>query len=185
VAQSFCWKFPQMQRYCSISWLTRSDSPSVCGWKAVDSFCLIPSFLQSSCVTCATNCGPRSKIIAEGKPVCFHTLSKSSWLVLMAVIFLLQGERIIALLCQSMTVRILLYPFEVGRSVMKSIVMVSHIPCGISLGLSGTLTGGLIFVVWQTAHPLMYALTNSVIPGHQYSCVISSMVFHCPGWPIT
>jgi len=50
--------------------------------------------------------------------------------------------------------------------VIKSIVIVSHIPCGISLGLSGTLTGGLIFVVWQTAHPLMYALMNSVIPGH-------------------
>jgi len=64
---------------------------------------------------------------------------------------------------------------------MKSIVMVSHIPCGISLGLSGTLTGGLIFVVWQMAHPLMYALMNSVILGYQYSRVISSMVFHCPG----
>jgi len=107
-------------------------------------------------------------------------LSKSSWLVSTAVIFLLQGERMIALLCQSMTVRMLLYPFDVGRSVMKSIVMVSHIPYGISLGLSGTLTGGLIFVVWQTAHPLMYALTNSVILGHQYSCVINLMVFHCP-----
>jgi len=73
------------------------------------------------------------------------------------------------------------YPFEFGRSVMKSIVIVSHIPCGILLGLSGTLTGGLIFVVWQTAYPLMYALTNSVIPGHQYSHMISSMVFHCSG----
>ena len=28
-AQSSCWKFPQMHRYCSISWLTLSDSPSV------------------------------------------------------------------------------------------------------------------------------------------------------------
>jgi len=65
-----------------------------------------------------------------------------------------------------MIVRMLSYPFDVGRSVMKSIVMVSHIPCGISLGLSGTLTGSLIFVVWQIAHPLMYALTNSVILGY-------------------
>jgi len=147
VAQSSCWKFPQIRRYCSISWLTHSDSPSVCGWKVVDNFCLIPSFLQSSCVTCAANCGPRSKIIAAGKPVRFHTLSKSSWLVSTAVIFLLQGKRMIALLCQSTMVRMLSYPFDVGRSVIKSIVMVSHIPCGISLGLSGTLTGSLIFVV--------------------------------------
>jgi len=87
----------------------------------------------------------------------------------------------IALLCLSTMVRMLSYPFDVRRSVIKSIVMVSHIPCGILLGLSGTLTGGLIFVVWQMAHPLMYALMNSVIPGHQYSHVISSMVFHCPG----
>jgi hypothetical protein len=27
------------------------------------------------------------------------------------------------------------------------------------------LTGGCIFVVWHVAHPLMYALTKSVIPG--------------------
>jgi hypothetical protein len=27
------------------------------------------------------------------------------------------------------------------------------------------LTGGRIFVIWHVAHPLMYALTNSVIPG--------------------
>ena len=31
VAQLSCWKFPQIRRYCSISWFTRSDSPSVCG----------------------------------------------------------------------------------------------------------------------------------------------------------
>ena len=64
-----------------------------------------------------------------------------------------------------MTVRMLSYPFDVGRSVMKSIVIVSHGPSGISVGFSGTLTGGHIFVVWHVAYPLMYALTNSVIPG--------------------
>jgi hypothetical protein len=35
----------------------------------------------------------------------------------------------------------------VGRSVMKSIVIISHGPSGISLGFKGTLTGGHIFVV--------------------------------------
>jgi len=34
----------------------------------VDSFYLIPSFLQSSCVTWAANCGPQSKIMALGTP---------------------------------------------------------------------------------------------------------------------
>jgi len=36
---------------------------------------------------------------------------------------------------------------------MKSMVIVSHIPSGISLGLIGTLVGGCIFVVWHVAHP--------------------------------
>ena len=67
---------------------------------------------------------------------------------------------------------------------MKSMVIVSHIPLGISLGWIGTLVGGRIFVVWQIAHPHMYALTNSVIPGHQYSLESSSIVFHWPGCPI-
>ena len=150
----------------------------------MDNFCLIPSFLHSSCVTCAANCGPRSEIITAGNPVRFHTLSSSNWLVSIAVIFLFQGERIIALLFRSTTVRMLSYPLDVGRSVIKSIVMVSQSPCGISFGLIGTFTGGQILVVWQVAHPLMYALTNSVIPGHQYSHVMSSIVFHWPGCPI-
>ena len=71
----------------------------------------------------------------------------------------------IALLWWLTTVRILSYPFNVGRSMIKSIVIVSHGPSGILVGFSGTLTGGCIFVVWHVAHPLMYALTNSVIPG--------------------
>jgi hypothetical protein len=31
----------------------------------------------------------------------------------------------------------------------------------------------------------MYAFTNVVIPGHQKSLVINSMVFHSPGCPIS
>ena len=116
-------------------------------------------------MTCAANCGPLSEMMASGNPVRFHTLSSSSWLVCSAVMVLLQGDKIIALLCQSTTMRILSYPFDVGRSVMKSIVIVSHGLLGISLGFSGTLTGGLILVVWHVAHPLIYDLMNSVIPG--------------------
>ena len=136
-----------MHRYCSISWLTRLDSPSICGWKAVDSFCLIPSFLESSYVTCAANCGSWSKIITLGKPVHFQMLSTSNWLVCSAIMVLLQGDRIIALLGRSTTIRMLSYPFDVGRSVMKSMVIISYGPSGILVGFSGTLTGGHIFVV--------------------------------------
>ena len=60
---------------------------------------------------------------------------------------LLHGDKIIALLCQLTTIRILSYPLDVGRSVMKSIMMVSQGLLGISFSFSGTLTRGLILVV--------------------------------------
>jgi len=59
----------------------------------------------------------------------------------------------IALLWWLMTMRMLSYPCDTGRSTMKSMVIVSHIPSGILLGLIGTLVGGHIFVVWHVAHP--------------------------------
>ena len=65
----------------------------------MESFCLIPSFLQSSCVTCAANCGPLLEMMASGNPVHFQILSSSSWLVCSAVMVLLQGDKMIALLC--------------------------------------------------------------------------------------
>jgi len=58
-----------------------------------------------------------------------------------------QGNKIMALLCRSTTVRIKSYLFNTGKSMIKSIVMVSQMPYGISFGFSGTLTGGLILVV--------------------------------------
>jgi len=61
----------------------------------------------------------------------------------------------IALLWQLTTMRMLSYPCETGRSMIKSMVIVSHIPSGISLGLIGTLVGGHISVVWHVAHPCM------------------------------
>src|SRR6266705_253390 len=123
-------------------------------------------------------------MIVKWKLVRFHTLSMRSWLVCSAVMVVLQGDRMIALLWRSTMVRILSYPCDTGRPTMKSIVIVSQVPLGTSFGLSGTLTGGRILVVWQVAHPLMYSLMNSVMPGHQYSLVISSSVFHSPGWPM-
>src|SRR6266705_589405 len=120
-------------------------------------------------------------MIVKGKPVRFHTLFIRSWLVCSAVIVALQGDRMIALLWRSTTVRILSYPCDSGSPTMKSIVIVSQTPVGTSFGLSGTLTGGRILVVWQVVYPLIYSLTNSIMPGHQYSLVMSSSVFHSPG----
>jgi len=81
-------------------------------------------------------------MIVKGKPVRFHTLSMRSWLVCSAVMVALQGDKMIALLWRSTTVRILLYPCDTGSPTMKSIVMVSQTPLGTSFGLRGTLTEG-------------------------------------------
>jgi hypothetical protein len=67
---------------------------------------------------------------------------------------------------------LMLYLVSQVPTFLVPIVMVSQMPCGTSFGFRGTLTGGLILVVWHVAHPLMYAFTNVVIPGHQKSLVI-------------
>ena len=55
-------------RYCSIHWFFHSDKPSVCGWKAVERFCLIPSFSVSSLPKCKVKRGSLSLIIFSGRP---------------------------------------------------------------------------------------------------------------------
>jgi hypothetical protein len=104
--------------------------------------------------------------MVNGKLVHFHMLSISIWLVCSVVIVLLQSDKITALLYQLTTVKIKSYLFDSGRSMMKSIVMVSQIPYSTSFGFNDTLIGGLILVVWHVAHPLIYAFMNVVIPGH-------------------
>ena len=123
-------------------------------------------------------------MMVKGKPVHFHTLSMRSWLVCSAVMVALQGDRMIALLWRSTMVRMLSYPCNIGSPTMKSIVMASQTLLGTLFGLRGTFTREHILVVWRVTHPLMYSLMNSVMPGHQYSLVISSSVFHSPGWPV-
>ena len=50
-AQLSAWKLQKTWRYCSNSWLTRSVSPLVCGWNAVDRADLTPSLFQILHVT--------------------------------------------------------------------------------------------------------------------------------------
>jgi hypothetical protein len=129
--QLFCWKLPKTQRYCSNSWLTLSVSPSVCGWKAVDMVDLTPSLFHTSCMTLDTNWGPLSDITWQGSPVHLQTLSIYNLEVSSAVIVLVHGDMMVALLRQSTTTKSELYPWELGRSVMKSMVMIPHTSVGI------------------------------------------------------
>jgi len=45
-----------------------SVCPSVCGWKAVDSFNTTPNIRQNSFQKADTNCGPWSETIDSGAP---------------------------------------------------------------------------------------------------------------------
>ena len=87
------------------------------------------------------------------------------------LIVLLQGIKIAALEQSWLViVRIVLYPSDTGRSVIKSIAIVwkgsgfGSLVIGKIAGLLGFV---LVFVIWQVAHPLMYSVTWLRMPGHQ------------------
>jgi len=63
------------------------------------------------------------------------------------VMVLWHSDKIMALLCRSTTIKIVSYPFDTSKSMIKSIIIVSQMLCGILFGFSDTLTGGLILVV--------------------------------------
>ena len=145
---------------------------------------LTPSFSHISHITFDANWGPLSDMTFLGRPVHFHTWLMYNCDVSSAMIVLLHGANIVALLRWSTTTSSELYPFDVGRSVMKSMVIISHISVGILLGFRGTWVLGHDFVDWQTAQPSMYSRTKVDMPGHQYSRDTSSYVFQRPGCPV-
>ena len=145
---------------------------------------LTPSFSHISCITFDANWGPLSDITFLGRPVRFHTWSMYNRDVSSAVIVLLHGANITALLRRSTTTSSESYPFDIGRSVMKSMVIISHMSVGILLGFSGTWVLGRDFVDWQTVQPSTCSRTKVDIPGHQYSHDTSSYIFQRLGCPV-
>ena len=83
-------------------------------------------------------------------------------------------------------VRIELYPFEGGKSTIRSHAMVSN-SCVLGLtviryvGMLGFVVLGL--VSWHFGHPLTYCVMNLFMSGHQYSCSMAKRVFETPGCP--
>jgi hypothetical protein len=142
--QLSCWKLPKTRRYCSSSWLTLSVSTSVWGWKAVDMVDLTPSLFHTSCMTLDANW--LSDMTWWGSLVCLQTLSMYNLEVSSAVIVLVHGDIIVVLLRQSTTTNNESYPWELGRSVIKSTMMTPHMSVGIWLGTNSTWFLGLILV---------------------------------------
>ena len=99
---------------------------------------LTPSLFQISCMTFEANWGPLSDMTCCGRPVRLQTLSRYNCAVSSAVIVLLQGVTMTALLRQSTTTNRESYPLEVGRSVIKSMVITPQTLVGTWFGRKGT-----------------------------------------------
>jgi len=151
--QLSCWKLQKILRYCSSSWLTLSVSPLVCRWYAVLREDLTFNFFHNSWITLDANWGPQSEIICLGSPVLRQTLSRINWVVSSAVMVLLHGVIIVALLKQSTTTRMLSKLFNAGRLMMKSMVMFCHMLLGTWFSCKGMVVWGSFLVVWHRAHP--------------------------------
>src|SRR5271170_6407851 len=97
---------------------------------------------------------------------------------------LVHGASMIVLVHLFVHTRIVSYPFEGGRSVMKSMVIVSNGVSGISVGCRGSLVGWVMFLVsWHVAQPLTKFLTKMDMPGHQKLHWTISSVLYRPGCP--
>src|SRR5712691_10170879 len=107
---------------------------------------LTPSLAHTSCMTFEANCGPRSDITWCGNPVRRQTLSIYSLAVSSAVIVLVHGVTMVALLRRSTTTNSESYPWEMGRSVMKSMVIIPQTSVGTGVGCRGTWVLGRILV---------------------------------------
>ena len=149
--------------------------------------CSICSWAHSSLLNFDVKHGSQSEMILQGMPKCGNTFVVYNVAIPSESMSFLQGRNIATLVQSwSVIVRIELYPFEGGRSVMRSHVMVSK---GYAFGLVMIgyvrILGFVIFdlVSWHFGHPFMYCVMNFFMSGHQYSCSMAKSVFEIPGCP--
>jgi hypothetical protein len=150
-------------------------------------FCSICNWAHSSLLNLDVKWGSWSKMILWGIPKCGNMWVAYSVAMPSESMSFLQGWNFAALVqLWSIMVRIKLYPFEGGRSTIRSHVMVSK-GCAFGLMVIGYI-GILGFVVfdfvsWHFGHPLTYCVTNLFMSSHQYSCSIVWSVFEILGCP--
>src|SRR6266576_6023507 len=85
------------RRYCFTHWFFRSDSPSVWGWKAVDTFHWVWSLSVSALLKWDVNRGSLSLMTFVGRPNHRYMLSRYSWAMPGPVIVVSHGRNIAAL----------------------------------------------------------------------------------------
>lgn len=107
-------------RYCLSTWFTRSDCPSVWGWKAVESLTFVLRMCNRHCQKCKVNWGSRSEIASPGMLWSQMTWFKIKQAVSGRVIVLLQAMKWAIFVRWSMMTRTESFPWIRGKSVMKS-----------------------------------------------------------------
>ena len=102
------------------------------------------------------------------------------------VISLLHGMNLVTLKHPwSTMVRIVSYPLDFGRSVMKSMEPYWKGPssAGVLKLCKGAWGSQIVLLSWHLAHPLTYCSTYSLSLGPWYFCLTKSRVLDIPGWP--
>ena len=111
------------RKYCSRIAFVLSVCPSVCGWKAVLNHLSIPKFFVVSFHNSEVNRLPLSVMISLGIPCRRTTCCMKSVANCRASRSFRHGIKWLILVRRSMTTSIVSYPFEFGKSVMKSIAI--------------------------------------------------------------
>ena len=120
-------------------------------------FNLMPSSRPNSLNACEANCGPLSDIALSGRPKRLYSELSKIVPVCSAVIVLLHDSKITPFVDPwSTTTMIESNPSDIGRSVIKSIVMRENgRGCSDLTGCSGGFVRcRFILCCWQRAHPL-------------------------------
>jgi len=116
----------KQRRVVSRSWFILSVCPLDWGWKPEDRLTEAPIRLQNSFQNMDVNWSPRSETMSEGSPwrrkMCWRTSSAVS----LTEGSLERGMKWAILVKQSTTVRIAVWPLDVGRPVTKSREMYDH-----------------------------------------------------------
>ena len=166
--QSFCLWLTKNLRYYSSFWFILSVWLSVCRWKAVDSFILIPNIPFNSFVISVVNCSSLSNTILSGSPYNFHTLFLNNLINPSADISSMVATKCIILDNLSQTTRVAFFPTTTSNFVIKSTVRCVYSFSGTSLNFNfPAATSILFFILWHMSHLFTYLPMSFVTPNYQ------------------
>jgi hypothetical protein len=113
-------------KYCLTDWFMSLVWPLVCGWYAINLFCLMPSNEKSSVRYLEMNLVSRSWMIFLGSPWSWMMWSLKICTNPCEVSSIWMGLNLTALVKQSTITRMVLYPWDSSNGPMISVKMTSH-----------------------------------------------------------